>query len=401
MNIFKRFLIRLYQKNLYLFSLLLNFKEPLVISGNDSFNKLVEEIKKHDFKHVFLVTGKRIHSLKLDELLTNLLDNENIKYTLYFEFTTDPTIKQINDGANLYIKNNCDCIVAIGGGSIMDGAKGIGIKVNNKKDLIKMKGLLKVKHKLPFNFLVPTTAGSGSEVSIAAVIINEENKEKFPIEDLKLIPNAVVLNPNLLVNLPVSITAYTGMDALTHAIEAYLGNSNTKESSKNALEAIKLIFNNLLASYTNNNDLNAKNNMQIAAYKAGRAFSRAYVGYVHALSHGIGGYFNVPHGLANAILLPYVLIEYNKYAYKKLAKIYDYLYGKNILTNKEKASTIINMIIKLNNDLNIPKKFDFKINEKDIDILIKRAIKESIPLYPVCKLFTYQNFKNVIIKVFN
>ena len=248
MNIFKRFLIRLYQKTLYLFSLLLNFKEPLVISGNDSFNKLVEEIKKYNFKHVFLVTGKRIHSLKLDELLTNLLDNENIKYTLYFDFTTDPTIKQINDGANLYIKNNCDCIVAIGGGSIMDGAKGIGIKVNNKKDLIKMKGLLKVKHKLPFNFLVPTTAGSGSEVSIAAVIINEENKEKFPIEDLKLIPNAVVLNPNLLVNLPVSITAYTGMDALTHAIEAYLGNSNTKESSKNALEAIKLIFNNLLVS---------------------------------------------------------------------------------------------------------------------------------------------------------
>ena len=401
MNIFKRILIRLYQKILYLFSLLLNFKEPLVISGKDSFNRLVEELKKNNFKHVFLATGKRIHSLKLDELLTKLLDNENIKYTLYFDFTTDPTIKQINDGANLYINNKCDCIVAIGGGSIMDGAKGIGIKVNNKKDLIKMKGLLRVKHKLPFNVLIPTTAGSGSEVSIAAVIINEDNKEKFPIEDLKLIPNVVALNPNLLVNLPTFITAYTGMDALTHAIEAYLGNSNTKESNKNALEAIKLIFNNLQTSYLNNNDLNAKNNMQIAAYKAGRAFSRAYVGYVHALSHAIGGYFNVPHGLANAILLPYVLLEYDKYAYKKLSKIYDYLYGKNILTNKEKASSIINMIIKLNNDLSIPNKFEIKINEKDIDILIKRAIKESIPLYPVCKLFTYQNFKNVIIKAFN
>lgn len=401
MNIFKRILIRLYQKILYLFSLLLNFKEPLVISGKDSFNRLVEELKKNNFKHVFLATGKRIHSLKLDELLTKLLDNENIKYTLYFDFTTDPTIKQINDGANLYINNKCDCIVAIGGGSIMDGAKGIGIKVNNKKDLIKMKGLLRVKHKPPFNVLIPTTAGSGSEVSIAAVIINEDNKEKFPIEDLKLIPNVVALNPNLLVNLPTFITAYTGMDALTHAIEAYLGNSNTKESNKNALEAIKLIFNNLQTSYLNNNDLNAKNNMQIAAYKAGRAFSRAYVGYVHALSHAIGGYFNVPHGLANAILLPYVLLEYDKYAYKKLSKIYDYLYGENILTNKEKASSIINMIIKLNNDLSIPNKFEIKINEKDIDILIKRAIKESIPLYPVCKLFTYQNFKNIIIKAFN
>ena len=226
-------------------------------------------------------------------------------------------------------------------------------------------------------------------------------KITFPIDDLKLIPNVVALNPNLLVNLPTFITAYTGMDALTHAIEAYLGNSNTKESNKNALEAIKLIFNNLQTSYLNNNDLNAKNNMQIAAYKAGRAFSRAYVGYVHALSHAIGGYFNVQHGLANAILLPYVLLEYDKYAYKKLSKIYDYLYGKNILTNKEKASSIINMIIKLNNDLSIPNKFEIKINEKDIDILIKRAIKESIPLYPVCKLFTYQNFKNVIIKAFN
>ena len=173
MNIFKRILIRLYQKILYLFSLLLNFKEPLLISGKDSFSRLVEELKKHNFKHVFLVTGKRIHSLKLDELLTKLLDNENIKYTLYFDFTTDPTIKQINDGANLYINNKCDCIVAIGGGSIMDGAKGIGIKVNNKKDLIKMEGLLRVKHKLPFNALIPTTAGSGSEVSIADVKINE------------------------------------------------------------------------------------------------------------------------------------------------------------------------------------------------------------------------------------
>ena len=244
MNIFKRIIIRLYQKILYLFSLLLNFKEPLVISGKDSFNRLVEELKKHNFKHVFLVTGKRIHSLKLDELLTKLLDNENIKYTLYFDFTTDPTIKQINDGANLYINNKCDCIVAIGGGSIMDGAKGIGIKVNNKKDLIKMKGLLRVKQKPPFNVLIPTTAGSGSEVSIAAVIINEDNKEKFPIEDLKLIPNVVALNPNLLVNLPTFITAYTGMDALTHAIEAYLGNSNTKESNKNALEFAKFLSNN-------------------------------------------------------------------------------------------------------------------------------------------------------------
>ena len=206
----------------------------------------------------------------------------------------------------------------------MDTAKGIGARVAcPRKPISKMKGLLKVGRKLPLLIAVPTTAGTGSETTVAAVISNPVTHEKYPINDPKLVPDYAVLDPNLIIGLPNKITSTTGMDALTHAIEAYIGGSNTRKTKKSAKIAVKLIFENLEETYNNPTNKDARNNMLIASYHAGVAFTRAYVGYVHALAHTLGGFYGVPHGLANSILLPVVLEEFGSKAHKKLAELAD------------------------------------------------------------------------------
>ena len=400
MNIIIIVFISTYQKVLYIATYFLPFKEPIIIKGENSFTDLAIKLKFYKKDNVLLVSDETLHNLKLDENLINALKKENINYTSYYNINPNPSINEVEQGVILYKQNNCNAIIAIGGGSVMDAAKIIGARVSNYKTPIsKMKGLVKIRKSLPKLIAIPTTAGTGSEVTVAAVITNKESKEKFSIEDYKLIPTLAILNPSLLVNLPPHITSTTGMDALTHAIEAYIGSSNTKKTKQAAITAIQLIFNNLYESYVNPFNMLAREKMQVASYFAGVAFTRAYVGYVHALAHTLGGQYNVAHGLANAIILPIVLKEYGDSVTNKLAELYDYVIVNSPLSKKEKANKFIEMIEELNNKMNIKNNFKEIIKDEDIDSLAKKAYKEAIPLYPTPTLWDLNKFKEMYYKI--
>jgi alcohol dehydrogenase class IV len=258
-----------------------------------------------------------------------------------------------------------------------------------------MRGLLKITHKLPPLFAVPTTAGTGSEVTLAAVVSDPETHEKNACNDPKLRPKYAVLDPELTVGLPPHITSTTGMDALTHAVEAYIGKSNVKSTEEYAEKATKMIFENIEKAYTNGKDIEARDQMLKASFYAGQAFTRAYVGYVHAIAHNLGGQYGVPHGLANAIILPYVLEYYGETAHKRLAKLAEIAGVKTTGSDKEKAEAFIEAIKTLNKNMNIPDGFDM-VQEKDIPVIVERALKEGNPLYPVPKIMDKADCEAVI-----
>jgi alcohol dehydrogenase len=296
----------------------------------------------------------------------------------------------------MYIENNCSGIIAFGGGSPMDCAKGVGARVvRPNKSISQMKGVLKVMKRLPPLFAVPTTAGTGSETTLAAVITDSRTHEKYAINDTSLIPHYAVLDPLLTVNLPPHITATTGMDALTHAVEAYIGKSNTKNTRQYSREAVKLIFDNIYEAYSNGTNITARKNMQKASFLAGLAFTRAYVGYVHAVAHTLGGFYSLPHGLANAVILPYILEYFGSSAHKPLAELADIaLITSSKDTDSQKAAKFIKAIKNLNKSMNIPEKIS-GIVESDIPIMAKRALSEGNPLYPVPQIMSMEEMLNI------
>jgi len=258
-----------------------------------------------------------------------------------------------------------------------------------------MRGLLKVRKKLPPFFAIPTTAGTGSEATIAAVISDTDTHEKYQVNDLVLIPHYAVLDPLLTVGLPKNITATTGMDALTHAVEAYIGNSNTRETKQLAKKAVRLIFDNIETAYSDGNNLPARENMLKASYYAGVAFTRAYVGYVHAIAHALGGFYGIPHGLANAVVLPYVLEYYGSSVHKRLAELADLVgVGLSTDTDGQKATKFINVIKNLNRAMNIPEKIA-GVEGKDIPLMAERAWKEANPFYPVPRILSKRDLEEL------
>ena len=282
--------------------------------------------------------------------LETLLNEYNIKYVVYDETLPNPTSDNVLNATKIYKDNNCQSIIAFGGGSIMDCAKAVGAKiVRPKMSLKRMQGLIKIRKKLPLLIAIPTTAGTGSEVTVASVITDSETHHKFVISDFCLIPHYTLLDPNVTVNLPKHITATTGMDALTHAIEAYIGKSRTRKTKKVAIEAVKLIFDNLEQAYLNGDDLVARKNMLYASYLAGMAFTVSYVGYVHAIAHTLGGKYGVSHGLANAVLLPHVLRKYGNNVTKPLSELAKAINLVDVSTcDLLAAETLISQIEKMN-----------------------------------------------------
>jgi len=278
----------------------------------------------------------------------------------------------------------------------MDCAKAVGARLAcPNKTLNDLKGLLKINHKLPLLIAIPTTAGTGSETTVTAVITDSETRHKYTINDFDLIPHYALLDAKLTLGLPKHITAMTGMDALTHAIEAYIGRSTTASTRRHALTAIKLIFENLETAYNDGGNLQARKRMLKASYKAGLAFTKSYVGYIHAVAHTLGGKYNIPHGLANAVIMPYVLRMYGKSVYHKLWKIgvFTDLFDKD--TPKEMgAKIVIKKIEEMNKNMAIPAKID-EIIESDIEEMAKLASKEANPLYPVPKLMTSKELRNI------
>ena len=318
---------------------------------------------------------------------------------LFDKVVPNPTTAVVEEALSLYKENNCDSLIAIGGGSSMDTAKAVGARIANpKKSLKQMKGILKVIHKIPLLIAIPTTAGTGSEATLAAVVVDGDTRAKYAINDFPLIPRYAVLDPSYTLTLPPSLTATTGIDALTHAIEAYIGKSSFKLTRREAKVAIRLIFNNIEKAYMDGTNKQARFSMSKAAYLAGCAFTRSYVGYVHALSHALSGKYNTPHGLANAVMLPYVLEEYGKSVYPKLRKLAICIGIADELDDEKTASLrFIDEVKKLNARLNIPTTLEIK--EEDIPSLVNHAYKEAHPLYPTPELWNKERMAKVYRRV--
>ena len=391
---------RIYQKVLFLAMCFMNWKEPELIEGENAILKLPSFIKNKGINKVLVVTDKGLMGLHLLDPLFKELNKVGIEYVVFDGVQPNPTIPNIEDCKQVYIDNNCEGIIAFGGGSPMDCAKAAAARVVKPKQPVrKMRGYLKVSKKLPPFFAVPTTAGTGSETTVAAVVTDPEAHEKNAISDPCLRPKYAVLDPALTTGLPPHITSTTGMDALTHAVEAYIGKSNVKSTIRYSEDAVKLIHANLEKAYNNGKDIKARENMLKASFYAGSAFTRAFVGYVHAIAHNLGGMYNTPHGLANAVILPYVLEWYGSSVYKPLAKLADLInLTDKSLSNEEKAKAYINEIRRMNKAMNIPEKFDF-IKEEDIPTLVQRALKEGNPGYPVPKIMKPSDCEEVIRKI--
>ena len=373
----------------------------LPIRSAKILNKYDDILQKINTKRkIFLITDDTLLNLGIVNELINTLDKNNISYVIFSSVLPNPTISNIEDAYSIYKKNDCHSIIALGGGSVLDLAKMVAVKGRTPFRKIKsMKGILRIILPTMPLVAIPTTSGTGSETTLAAVVTDDFTHEKYAIIDPALTPHYTLLLPELTAGLPRSLTAYTGLDALTHAIESYIGRSNTRQTKKDALKAMLLIKNNLVQACNHRSDLNYRMNMLTASYLAGKAFTRAFVGSVHSLAHALGGLYNLQHGLLNAILLPIVLEEYGSSIYNKMAEIYDYLdLGIKTIGKEEKTKAVIAWIEYLNKELNIPNKIA-NIKEKDLDLLAKRAEKETNPLYPVPVIWKKSTFKNILISV--
>lgn len=385
---------RLRQQTLRLCSYFVKWETPIIFEGENVYSDIVNVLDKE--KTVFIATDKNIIKFGLIKKLLFTLDKENCSYILYSEIAPNPTISNIEDALSVYHEKGCYQIIAFGGGSVIDCAKVVAARVVKPKQSVKqMHGLLKIKKSIVPIIAIPTTAGTGSETTIAAVVTDDDTHQKYAITDNCLVPRYSAFIPELTQTLPASITATTGLDALTHAIESYIGKSNTKQTKRDALMAIKLIHENLEIAYNNGDDLQARKNMLYASFLAGRAFTRAYIGYVHAIAHSLGGMYNTAHGLANSVVLTVVLREYGEAVYIDLAAISDELELCNIeANNEEKALAVISWIDTLCDKMSIPKIIP-EIQAHHIPVLAKSACREANPLYPVPVIFTEKKFRQI------
>lgn len=381
MNPLKKIYCRTFQTGLKIALPFLPYRKPKIVG---SVKALPEVIQKKKCSKVLIITDAGIRKLRLTRRLEKALTDARIPYCIYDKTVANPTTDNVSEAVEIYRNEGCDCIIGFGGGSSMDCAKAVGACiVKPKQSLAKMKGILKVHKRLPLLMAVPTTAGTGSETTLAAVITDAQTRYKYAINDFPLIPKYAVLDPKVTLSLPPFITATTGMDALTHAVEAYIGNSTTYGTRKDALLAVKLIFENIDTAYTDGSNADARRNMLHASFYAGCAFTKSYVGYVHAIAHSLGGEYNVPHGLANSVILPMMLESYGEKIHKKLSRLAVAAGLADETTPcEEAAGQFIQAVKDMKKRFGIGDKIP-EIQETDIPKLAHYADKEANPLYPV------------------
>ena len=384
MNVLKKAYCRTFQSAFCVVMPFMPYREPKILHD---IAELPAILCEKEWARVLLVTDKMLRALGTTQKLEDAAAGAGITLTVYDHTVPNPTSDNVEEAKTLYLLNDCQAIIGFGGGSAIDCAKAVGARIARpRKSLRKMKGILKILKKTPPIIAIPTTAGTGSETTLATVITDSHSRHKYPINDFCLIPSYAVLDPEVTRSLPSDITAATGMDALTHAVEAFIGRSTTSKTRRAALEATALIFANLKICFENGDDMAARANMLRAAYLAGCAFTKSYVGYVHAVAHSLGGKYNVPHGLANAVLLPFVLEAYGSAAHKKLRRL-----GLAAGVAQESdspqagAEKFVRAIKEMKGVLHIPDTLD-GIKKEDIAALSRYADKEANPLYPVPKL---------------
>jgi len=376
----------------------LPWRKAIPVEGAGSVGEIPRLLIAQGVKKPLLVTDGGLVRAGIADRVAGVLAGAGVGGVMFSDVEPNPSENTVNAIVKMYTAEGCDGIVALGGGSSMDAAKGAAAcVVRPGKSVSQLGGLLKVMKKLPPFIAVPTTAGTGSETTIAALITDTKTQHKYAIMDLSLIPHYAIFDPELTRGLPPAISAATGMDALTHAVEAYLcWTYNTRESLRFALDAVKIIFENLETVCADGDNMDARLAMLRASYKAGFAFTRAGVGNVHAIAHTLGGLYNTPHGLANAVILPKVLEDYGEKVHKKLARLAEAAgVAVGAKTAAEKARIFIDAIYSMNERMGIPKGFDC-IKSADIPRMVKWAGKECNPLYPVPVIYDDERFARVI-----
>ena len=381
MKVIKRWLHALFIRISIVIIKFMPDKVPVTLMGANSSQVLCKMIAESGLHRVLIVTDPMLVELGLVEPIASGLSRAGVECVVYSGVLPDPTFEQVDKGLALYNDEGCDSVLAIGGGSSMDAAKAIAAAAANPGPIRKLEGMMKVKQMPAPLFAIPTTAGTGSEVTVAAVISEPDTHAKRFFVDPKLLPRMAALDPSLTTGLPKPITAATGMDALTHAIESYLSKTSTRATENYAEIAVRLIFANLPKAYAEGDDLDAREAMLLGSYYAGLAFTRTGVGYVHAVAHTFGAYYGTPHGLANAIVLPHVLEFSTGAAVDRLARLGE-LAGTGGTTESEQADLFVDAVRVLMEKVGIDGRLP-ALREEDVPAIAKQALAEAFMNYPV------------------
>lgn len=374
----------------------MGYRMPEYIEGAGCVVKLPEQIKEKGLKKVLFVSDPGLMKIGLPKRLLDALDAAGVEYAMYTDVQPNPTSDNVEAGFKVYRENNCEGIIAMGGGSPMDCAKGVAAKIAHpNKTVAQLQGILKVHKRIVPFWAIPTTSGTGSETTVAAVITDSRTHHKASINDPSILPRYAVLDPELTVGLPPFITATTGMDALCHAVESYTNWTYCTRLEKDlSKKAVRLIYDNLLKVYKDGSDIEGRQNMQFASFYAGRSFTRGCVGYVHAVGHTLGGLYGVAHGLAMSVILPHVMRQFGPAVYKRLADLAD-VCGMEGKDDQEKALKFIDWIDDMKKQMDLPAGLDM-IKDEDIPQIITWADKEANPLYPVPVIWQREDFEKLI-----
>lgn len=374
-------------------------REPKVISGEGCAYQIPDILHKLNVSHVMIVSGSTVGRTVVPEIRRDLEAN-SIAVEHFDQVEANPSVQTVESIRKMYLDTGCNGLLGVGGGSPMDAAKAAAARIAKPKTPIdKMAGLLKVLARVPPIVCVPTTAGTGSEATMGAVVSNHEEHHKYAIMDFSITPLYAVLDPELTVGMPPFVTATTGIDALTHAVESYVTwNYNTNESNRNSEEAVVKIFRYLERAYKDGNDMEAREQMLLASYQAGLAFNHTAVGYVHAIAHAIGGIYGTAHGLANSVILPIVLEDYGESVWPQLAHLAEITGIKDSGSDGEKARAFIGAIRAMNKRMGLPTGFDF-LDEKDFDVIIDRAMAEAFVIYSVPVIYTRERCRHVLNRI--
>ena len=375
------------------------FMPNVSLMGPGCVKKIAEEITSRGLKKALIVCGKRSSKSEEFKGVTDLLKEHNIEYVVYAGSQPNPTVTNVMDGVDILKENDCDFVISYGGGSPHDCAKGIALVATNGGNIKDYEGINKSsKPQLPL-ISINTTAGTASEMTVFSIITDEERHVKMAIVDKNVTPILAVNDPELMVSMPKSLTAATGMDALTHAVEAYVSKAATPITDACAQKAIELISNNLRDAVKDGNNIEARDMMAYAEYLAGMAFNSASLGYVHAIAHQLGGFYNLPHGVCNAILLPEVQVFNSQVSKNKLRDIAKFMgVDTSNMNEEEGAKACIKAIRKLSKDIDIPLGLrELGVKEEDFDILADNALKDACGLTNPIPA-THQDIKDILTK---
>lgn len=393
------FFLRCYALILKVAAVILPVPTPLVFAGPGSRFQLCATIASSGVKKLLIVSDATLNKLGLLDDMQAELSKRGVDFVVYDGIEPDPTVDQIEAGFKVLKDNSCEAVLAVGGGSPIDGAKVIAAMATNNKPILKMAGLMKVRKAILPLYVVPTTAGTGSEVSVGAVVSDPVAQRKLVLADLTLVPKMACLDGEIYLGVPPAVTADTGMDALTHAVESYLSRNHFDSSDQMALAAVRLIMENLPRVYADGKDLEARQNMALAAHYAGIAMSKAGLGYVHAIAHNFGALYHVPHGRANAMVMPYVL-EYSKPAcMDRLAELARTA-GLSVTGDSDAllADRFIAKVREMNASFGIPAQLE-ALQAADIPRITKAAMSEARQTYPVPRYMSSETCSKLVAQI--